>query len=157
MPPVTAASHVRQMFASGGVLGFWTGASATVPRAVILDATKLATYDESKCQLRKHLGLSGVPLQATAAASAGFAYVCTTAPIDFARTRYMTARQLSAATGQACQYKGALDVMAQTVRTEGPMALYRGFLPQWARAAPYTVVQTFAWEQLCAIFGTTAV
>ena len=45
----------------------------------------------------------------------------------------------------------------QTVRNEGFMALYKGFFPQWARYAPYGVLQFMVWEQLSHWAGTTTV
>ena len=37
---------------------------------------------------------------------------------------------LSWQTGVAVDYKGPLDVFVKTIRTEGPLALYKGFFPQ---------------------------
>lgn len=155
--PTSLTAHAKIIYESGGVLGFWTGVSTTVQRAVILGATKLATYDESKIRLRNYLGLTGLPQQVGASMMAGFAYVCTTAPVDLARTRFMTAKQIAQQTGAKVEYKSGMDVIIQTVKKEGPLALYKGFFPQWARAAPYTVVQSLAWEQLSNACGIKTV
>lgn len=42
------AAHVRDILKIHGVAGLWTGASATVARAVVLGSVKMATYDEGK-------------------------------------------------------------------------------------------------------------
>lgn len=83
---------------------------------------------------------------------AGFAIATTTAPIDFVRSRIMVARTLSAIE-PASPYRVLID----TVREEGPRALYRGFGAQWARTAPYTCIQYVCWEQLCLAAGVHAV
>ena len=154
IPAKTMISHMKQIYyKEGGVVGFWKGVSTTVTRAVVLGATKLATYDESKIHLKKQFGLDGLSLQAGGATCAGFAYCVTTAPADFTRTRYMAAKQMAAQTGVAMQYKSPIDVVVQTVKKEGPRALYKGFLPQWARATPYSIVQFLMWEKLSDLVG----
>eukprot|EP00802_Teleaulax_amphioxeia_P007569 Tamp_07576.p1 GENE.Tamp_07576~~Tamp_07576.p1 ORF type:complete len:489 (+),score=98.94 Tamp_07576:173-1468(+) len=149
--------HCADIYRGGGVAGFWMGTSTTVARAVVLGATKLATYDEAKLLGKKYLGLQGLPLQTVAGALAGFAYVCTSAPVDFTRTRLMTARQMAQQTGVAVEYSGPMDVFFKTIRTEGPRALYKGFFPQWARATPYSVIQFLAWEQMAKAFKVSTV
>jgi len=155
--PKRMAAHMADIFKEGGVAGFWMGTSTTVLRAVVLGATKLATYDEAKVRLKNSFGMSGLPLQTAAGALAGFAYVCTSAPVDFTRTRLMTSRQMAQQTGVAVEYKGPVDVFMKTVRTEGPRALYKGFLPQWMRATPYSVIQFLAWEQMAKAFNVSTV
>ena len=154
VPATRMVSHIKHIYShEGGVSGFWRGVSTTVTRAVVLGATKLATYDESKIHLKERFGLTGLALQAGGAACAGFAYCVTTAPADFTRTRYMAAKQMAAQTGVAMQYKSPIDVVVQTVLKEGPRALYKGFLPQWARATPYSIVQFLMWEKLSSWVG----
>jgi solute carrier family 25 (mitochondrial carrier), member 14/30 len=97
--PKRMLAHCSDIYRHGGVKGFWMGTSTTVARAVVLGATKLATYDEAKLLGKKYFGLQGLPLQTVAGAMAGFAYVCTSAPVDFTRTRLMTARQMAQQTG----------------------------------------------------------
>ena len=53
-------------------------------------------------------------------------------------------------------YSG-FDVIVKTISKEGPFAVYRGFLPQWARIAPYSIIQFIMWEQMCAMAGISAV
>ena len=98
-----------------------------------------------------------MPQQIGASCIAGFAYVTTTAPADFARTRYMTARQVAAQTGKQVEFTSGIDVIHRTVRTQGVRALYAGFFPQWARAAPYTTIQILVWEKLSTLAGMSTV
>ncbi|GKE09411.1 mitochondrial uncoupling protein 5-like protein [Tanacetum coccineum] len=45
-------------------------------------------------------------------------------------------------------YKGAIDCAVKTVRAEGPMALYKGFIPTISRQGPFTVVLFVTLEQV---------
>ena len=155
--PKSVMAHARDIYRADGVLGFWKGASTTIVRAVVLGSTKLATYDEAKVQLKERLGLVGLAQQAGASCAAGFAYCVTTSPADVVRTRFMSAQQVAEQTGQPMKYSGPLDVARQTLAKEGPLAFYKGFLPQWARAMPYSMVQFLVWEQLAKLAGLTTV
>ena len=98
----THSMRVRRVCAHRGC----TGTSTTMTRAIILGATKLASYDEAKQILHDQFGLSrtGVPAILGASVTAGLLVALCTAPADFCRTRVMTARQLAAQTGVEVQY-----------------------------------------------------
>lgn len=147
--PTRMSEHARQILTSRGIRGFWLGAATTVSRAVVLGATNLGTYSSAKawCARPEGWGLRGVPLHFCASVAAGFAIATTTAPIDFARSRIMV--------GTTSQ--SAWSVLFDAVRREGALAPYRGFGAQWARCAPYTVIQYIVWEQLCLVAGIRAV
>src|SRR3989338_4276674 len=157
--PMTMTQHFQQIIAHDGVRGLWKGTSTTVTRAVILGATKLASYDEIKTQLNRRLNLDpkGFPSIISASVGAGLLVTLTTAPPDFCRTRLMTANQMAKQTGLSVQYKSGFDVARQVLRSEGPGALYKGWGSQWARIAPYSILQFLAWEQLCHLVGLDAV
>ena len=158
-------AHFKSIVQMDGVKGLWRGTSTTVVRAVVLGSTKLASYDEIKSRLTSHLGLSpkGLPCIIGAAVGAGLLVSVTTAPIDFARTRFMTSESIAqrqkalGLTVTSEVYTSGFDVMQKVVKREGVMALYRGFLPQWARIAPYSIIQFMAWEQMCQMVGIDAV
>ncbi len=44
-------------------------------------------------------------------------------------------------------YKGVYDCLAKTVRTEGFLAIYKGFLPHLARILPHTILTLSLAEQ----------
>ena len=44
-------------------------------------------------------------------------------------------------------YKGVFDCLMKTVRTEGFLAIYKGFLPHLARILPHTVLTLSLAEQ----------
>ncbi|KAI8427332.1 hypothetical protein MSG28_001911 [Choristoneura fumiferana] len=45
-------------------------------------------------------------------------------------------------------YKGTIDCFLRTVRSEGPPALYKGFVPTWLRMGPWNIIFFLSYEQL---------
>ncbi len=54
-------------------------------------------------------------------------------------------------------YKGMVDCLLQTMSLEGPLALYKGFLPTLARQVPYVVVTWMTAEQVALLFRARAI
>jgi len=154
--PTSLSAHIKGIYREHGLPGFWKGTSTTVVRAVILGSVKLGSYDECKKQFHA-LGLRGTLCQFVSSATTGVLTVAASAPADFCRTRIMAAKQLTQQSGVQVQYRGAFDVIFQSVRDEGPTALYKGAVPQWLRIGPYTIMQFLAWEWLCKTCGIHAV
>ena len=50
-------------------------------------------------------------------------------------------------------YKSAIDCFLQTLRSEGALGLYKGFVPNWMRIGPHTIVTFFVFEQLRKLVG----
>jgi len=44
-------------------------------------------------------------------------------------------------------YQGVLDCLSKTIRTEGVLAIYKGFLPHLARILPHTILTLSLAEQ----------
>lgn len=45
-------------------------------------------------------------------------------------------------------YTSSLDCLVQTVKTEGFMALYKGFIPTWVRLGPWNIIFFMTYEQM---------
>ena len=45
-------------------------------------------------------------------------------------------------------YRGAIDCTIKTIKSEGVFGLYKGFIPNWMRIGPHTIVTFFIFEQL---------
>ncbi len=57
--------------------------------------------------------------------------------------------QLSLAAGDSTgRYKGVLDAFAQTLKHDGPLAFYKGFLPNFARLGSWNIVMFLTLEQV---------
>ena len=124
-----------------GVAELWRGCSPTVVRAMVVTASQLAVYD----QIKQGLLASGkfsdtVPTHLFSGFLAGFFASCTSNPIDVVKTRIMNMTP--------GQYKGPIDCVTTTVRQEGPLALYKGFVPTFVRQAPFVMVTFVTLEQV---------
>lgn len=51
------------------------------------------------------------------------------------------------------EYKGALDVLVKVIRHEGPLSLWKGFTPYYARLGPHTVLTFIFMEQLNGLYN----
>ena len=62
---------------------------ANIARSAMLNATKMACYDECKDLMVRGGVKDGSPLQFMSAFTSGFFMTCTVAPFDIIRTRLM--------------------------------------------------------------------
>lgn len=148
MPPPTLAETARAVLAREGVAGLYKGIGTTVVRAAMLGATKMATYDVIKTELRGQGWKEGPGLVFAASAVTGLAITVTTSPATNVQTMIMSGRAGS---------DGMLSASAHILRTQGPVGFFRGFGMQWARFGPYAVVQFAVWESLRKACGIEAI
>jgi hypothetical protein len=142
----------KDLWSKQGLKGFYRGIDSNIARAMVLNGTKMACYDQAKSVVVKTTGLSKSSLgtQFLAAAAAGFFMTCTVSPFDMIRTRLMNQP------ADAKIYNNALDCLFKIVKNEGILVLWRGFLPIWSRFAPTTTIQLVIFEQLRALAGMPA-
>ena len=140
---------VGNMYRDAGVAGFYRGVNVNVMRGIVLNATKMGVYDTAKGQVVRVSGWNRKDPRTAFFSSflAGFFMTCTVAPFDRVRTKLM-----SQPTNEKI-YAGLSDCLVKTVRQEGPLSLWRGFLPIWARFAPMATLQLLTIEFLYASFG----
>jgi solute carrier family 25 protein 14/30 len=50
--------------------------------------------------------------------------------------------------GKGILYKNTADCLLKTVRNEGVLALFKGWVPQWVRLGPHTIITFLVLEQL---------
>ena len=137
---------ITRMSKQEGITSLWRGSSLTVNRAMLVTASQLASYDQIKeTILQKGLMKDGLGTHVTASFSAGFVAAVASNPVDVIKTRVMN---MKVEPGAAPPYTGALDCALKTVRAEGPMALYKGFIPTISRQGPFTVVLFVTLEQV---------
>lgn len=74
-----------------GVGGFYRGIDSNILRAMVLNGTKMACYDQTKGYVVQYTGLAKTSLvtQFVSAVAAGFFMTCTVSPFDMVRTRLM--------------------------------------------------------------------
>lgn len=137
---------ITSMAKQEGVTSLWRGSSLTVNRAMLVTASQLASYDQIKENILSKGWMSdGLGTHVTASFSAGFVAAVASNPVDVIKTRVMN---MKVEAGKEPPYKGALDCALKTVRSEGPMALYKGFIPTISRQGPFTVVLFVTLEQV---------
>ncbi|XP_031265087.1 mitochondrial uncoupling protein 5-like [Pistacia vera] len=137
---------ITRMAKQEGVTSLWRGSSLTVNRAMLVTASQLASYDQIKeTILAKGVMRDGLGTHVTASFAAGFVAAVTSNPVDVIKTRVMN---MKVEPGKAPPYKGAIDCAVKTVKAEGPMALYKGFIPTISRQGPFTIVLFVTLEQV---------
>lgn len=142
----------KDLFSNQGIGGFYRGIDSNIARAMVLNGTKMACYDEMKGFVVNTTGLSktALPTQFLSAVAAGFFMTCTVSPFDMVRTRLMNQP------ADAKIYNNALDCAMKIARQEGPLTFWRGFFPIWSRFAPTTTLQLVIFEQLRGLMGMKA-
>lgn len=146
--PPALGKAASELYAAQGVSGFYRGIEANIMRAMVLNGTKMACYDQIK-GLITNSGMipTGLPTQFCAAFSAGFFMATTVAPFDMVRTKLMNQPP------DAKVYSGFVDCVVKLLAKDGPAGLYAGFIPIWARFAPTTCLQLVIFEQIKPVFG----
>lgn len=143
----------KELLAKQGVGGFYRGIDSNVARAMVLNGTKMACYDQMKGYTVMATGLpkSHLAVQFLSAVSAGFFMTCTVSPFDMVRTRLMNQPP------DAKLYNNAFDCFSKIIKNEGVTTLWRGFMPIWSRFAPTTTLQLVIFEQLRGIMGMKSI
>ncbi|KAK9761403.1 hypothetical protein K7432_013726 [Basidiobolus ranarum] len=143
----TLEAFVRIYREEGGIRGLYRGVSPTTQRAMLLTSSQLPSYDQSK-QILLGFGYRGDSVYTHFLASfmAGFVCAVTTSPIDLVKSRLMLQKDKN-------KYRGVLDCMVKTIRYEGFLGLYRGFLMNWLRMGPHTIVTFLIFEKLRNLVG----
>mmetsp|Transcript_30319 Transcript_30319/g.96756 ORF Transcript_30319/g.96756 Transcript_30319/m.96756 type:complete len:347 (-) Transcript_30319:98-1138(-) len=165
----------------GPIMPFYEGVSATVSRAVVLGATKMAVYNEIKDALKAVPDHPDPALRAgawqrfvpgahswrdtdyaryghesapTAAERLGLVFNTAFAAglaITITTSPFTNAR--THIMSHPGKYRGLADALVGIVRQHGVGGLFRGFSSAWARFGPYALIQFVVWEQLRFAFG----
>ncbi|XP_034483433.1 mitochondrial uncoupling protein Bmcp [Drosophila innubila] len=145
----------REIYKYEGVRGLWRGVGPTAQRAVVIASVELPVYDFCKLQLMSAFG-DHVANHFISSFIASLGSAVASTPIDVIRTRLMNQRHvtmlnggMATATASAQKlYSGSLDCAVQTIRNEGILALYKGFIPTWVRMGPWNIIFFITYEQL---------
>eukprot|EP01119_Soliformovum_irregulare_P014121 TRINITY_DN3835_c0_g1_i1.p1 TRINITY_DN3835_c0_g1~~TRINITY_DN3835_c0_g1_i1.p1 ORF type:complete len:309 (-),score=43.53 TRINITY_DN3835_c0_g1_i1:68-994(-) len=130
----------------GGLRGLYKGMTPTIIRAAVLTSAQLASYDHTKRMLVRDFGYSEHDTSGHLLASIVSGLVTTTAtnPVDIVKTRWMTDHTL---------YKGPLDCFIKIITREGPHALMKGWVPNYARLGPHFILSLPLNEFFRRLFG----
>lgn len=141
---------IRQLSKEGLFEGFYKGSSPNVYRSLVVNAAELGTYDNGKALLVEQFGMKedSYSTRFWASVMAGFVASICSSPIDVVKTRYMNAAKADPTQlkGQEIRFKSPLDCFKKIVTTEGPLALYNGFIPLWLRLGPWCTIMFVTWD-----------
>lgn len=98
-----------------------------------------------------------MPVVIAASVVSGWMVVCGMTPFDVVATRLFN--QGLDKNGRGLLYRNLFDCFAKTVRNEGMRGLYKGFMANYWRLVPHTILHLTFWEQFKVwkdIYVTTA-
>lgn len=132
-----------------GFLALWTGCMPTIGRSMVVNMCQLASYSQAKTRLVA-MGYfnEGIPLHFSASMISGLITTAASMPLDIAKTRLQNMKIVD----NKPEFKGTVDVVVKVVKNEGFFALWRGFLPYYARLGPHTVLTFIILEQLNTLY-----
>eukprot|EP00092_Neocalanus_flemingeri_P070470 GFUD01086509.1.p1 GENE.GFUD01086509.1~~GFUD01086509.1.p1 ORF type:complete len:296 (+),score=91.06 GFUD01086509.1:154-1041(+) len=143
----------RDIYTVEGVRGLWRGVCPTAQRSALVAGVQLPVYDLTKSRLccgPSALMRDGVVCHFLSSLVAGFSAALASNPVDVVRTRLMVQRRCArlAGGGKTTVYSSAIHCGLHTVRTEGFSALFKGFVPSFARMGPWNVIFFVVYEKL---------
>ncbi|KAK4046004.1 hypothetical protein OIV83_006439 [Microbotryomycetes sp. JL201] len=122
-----------------GAASLFRGVGPNVARAILMNASQLATYDVFKQALiRTQWMQDGLPLHFTSSFLAGTVATTICAPFDVIKSRIMN----------ASGNDGVVKVITASFRREGFAWMFRGWTPAWIRLSPNTIIIFMTLEQL---------
>lgn len=131
-----------------GIKGMLRGIEAQILRVSVASAVQLGVYDSIKHFLSSHSLVTSSKdssiLPIAASALTGFFVTVSMNPFDLVATRLYNQQVLN---GKGVLYSGPIDCLIKTVRTEGVLALYKGFVPHYLRLTPHTILTLVFWEK----------
>ncbi|KAG5448686.1 Kidney mitochondrial carrier protein 1 [Clonorchis sinensis] len=139
-----------------GARSLYKGVNPTALRAAVVCGVELPAYDFAKKWLiLLDLMSDTKACHFVSSFMAGLLGALISNPVDVIRTRLLNQRRTIASrvaqsnlSGQPKIYKNAFDCFFQTVRYEGTMALWKGFVPNWMRLGPWNIIFFMSFEQL---------
>lgn len=125
----------------------WNGAPASILRSSLFSASQLATYDHTKVMLRRHVRLEkGIQLNFGAAMVAGLVTTTISTPADFVKSVMMN----------STKNEGLVTIVTRIIRRDGGRSFFRGWLANYARLGPHTVITMLTLENLRKLVGWDA-
>lgn len=131
---------LRQIYTAEGTKGLYRGVGPAMVRTAFGSSVQLPTYFLAKRRLQNWFGMSdGAPLHLLSSTCSGVVVCIFMHPPDTVMARMYNQ------TGNL--YSGAFDCLYRTVKTEGILAVYKGFFAHLARILPHTILTLSLAEQ----------
>ena len=133
-------------------LALWLSVCSLVCLWSVVNATELVAYDQAKQMFVQNLGMGdNISTHILSGLSAGLAATLLGSPVDVVKTRVM-----NAAKDGSAPFKGPIDCAAWLLRTQGPTAFYKGFIPNFARIGSWNIVTWVTLERLKQLYFSSA-
>jgi len=130
-----------RMVREEGFSSLGRGIGPNVVRAILMNASQLASYDFFKRELLKTSYFEdNMACHITASFGAGTVATTVCSPADVLKSRIMNASGSGS--------RSTLEVIRNSLRNEGPMFVFKGWVPAWIRLQPTTVLIFVTFEQL---------
>jgi len=130
-----------RMVREEGVSSLARGAAPNVFRAILMNASQLASYDFFKAELLKTKYFDdNILCHFTASFAAGTVATTVCSPADVLKSRVMNASGPGS--------NSTMAVIRSSLRNEGAMFMFKGWLPAWTRLQPTTILIFLTLEQL---------
>ncbi|KAF2162153.1 hypothetical protein M409DRAFT_69362 [Zasmidium cellare ATCC 36951] len=131
---------LRQIYGAEGIKGLWRGVGPAMVRTGFGSSVQLPTYFFAKRLLQRNFNMQdGAPLHLMSSTASGVVVCIFMHPPDTVMSRMYNQ------TGNL--YSGAFDCLYRTVKTEGILAVYKGFFAHLARILPHTILTLSLAEQ----------
>jgi solute carrier family 25 oxoglutarate transporter 11 len=142
---------ITRIVKADGVQGLWKGSITTMARAAVMGSCLNGVTSQTRQYLSGNKILSNDGYSIMIVSSAVSSVVANTAsmPLDVVKNRYQNSM-----TGE---YSSAWQCGVQSVKAEGPLVLWKGFIPCLLKLTPYTVLSlTFLEKITTFVTGTNA-
>merc|ERR1712154_85418 len=105
----------------------------------------MGAYDKAKHALLDNTNLKdNWILHGLSATIAGLVSTIMCNPCDVVKTRMMN---------NPNEFRGTFHCFTYIISHEGPMSLYKGFFPIWARLGPWSTIFFLTFEKLRSLYG----
>ncbi|XP_049544030.1 solute carrier family 25 member 35-like [Anopheles darlingi] len=135
------------IYRTQGVRGLWRGYNGIATRTAIGSSAQLGTFSTFKdFFVQFEFFRESVAFTAFAASMISGFFTCVfMSPFDVIATRLFN--QGVDANGKGLLYRSVVDCFSKTLRAEGLYGLYKGFVPNYWRIAPHTILNLTFWDQ----------
>uniref|UniRef100_A0A7S3VUD0 Mitochondrial uncoupling protein n=1 Tax=Strombidinopsis acuminata TaxID=141414 RepID=A0A7S3VUD0_9SPIT len=138
--PKGAMDVYRSIYINEGIAGFYRGVQPNMIRNVMVNVGEMATYDQIKEMFLKFTSIpDSILLHFLCGTTAGFFATLIASPADVVKSRLMASPD---------EFKGIGDCAMRTLQNEGPLAFYKGFVPNFTRLGSWSCVLFIVREQL---------
>lgn len=135
-----ALDGVYRIVKEDGFRGLTRGIGPNINRAILMNSSQLATYDQTKqLLLSTKIFKDNIITHFFSSVMAGLVATTVCSPVDVIKTRVMNS---------SSQAKSIMQVLSTIIRVEGPLALFKGWVPAFVRLGPHTVVTFMVLEQI---------